>query len=245
MKRLLIAATACALTPTAAPAAALAASPAPAPEAAAAIEPARLEAARLTVDYIFPTGTYARLMEKTMGQMMDQMFDSVGKLPLRELAAIGKVSPDQLKTLGDATLSEIMTIYDPHYQQRTQLTMRAMTTEMTGLMTQFEPAMRDGLARAYARRFTAAQLAELNRFFATPTGTAYAADSMAIFMDPEVVAKMAELMPAIMKQMPALTKKMEAAAATLPPPRRLEEMSATERKRLAGLLGMKESELGQ
>jgi hypothetical protein len=249
MKRLLIAAASCALP--LGPAAALAQDTAATrqitstPEAPAAVDPARLATARKTVDYVFPIGTYARLMNGTMNGLMDRMMDSVGKMPLRELAALGGVSQDKLTKLGDGTLREVMAIYDPHYQERTQVTMRAMTAEMVKLMTRFEPAIRDGLAQAYARRFTVGQLDELNHFFATPTGTIYAADSMAIFMDPEVMSKMTELMPSILKEMPALTAKMKEATASLPPPRNFEDLTAAERQRLAGLLGVSVDELGR
>jgi hypothetical protein len=237
MKRLRIAAAACALL---APAAAVAET---AP--VAAIDPARLAAARVTVDYVFPTGTYARLMNQTMNGVMKQLMDSMGSMPLRDLAGAKGISEDKLSQLGDGTLKEIMTIYDPHYEQRMQLTTEAMFAEMSQLMTQLEPAMRDGLTRAYAKRFTADELGEMNRFFATPTGKAYAADSMIVFMDPDVIAKITEFMPAMIKQMPAMTEKLKEATAKLPPPRKLEDLTPAERDRLAKLLGMSSDELGQ
>lgn len=246
MKHMLIAAACCALPLGVAPALAqetTAASAAPQP--ATPVDATRLATARRTVDYVFPSGSYARIMNGAMSGMMDRMMDSVGKMPLRDLAALGNLSQDKVGKLGDGTLKEIMAIYDPHYQERTQLGMRAMTGELVKLMTRFEPAIRDGLAQAYARRFTVAQLEELNRFFATPTGTAYAADSFAIFMDPEVMSKMTELMPEIMKEMPALMAKMTEATASLPAPREFNDLSAAERQKLATLLGVSEEELGR
>src|SRR3546814_3041507 len=50
-----------------------------------------------------------------------------------------------------------------------------------------EPPMRDGLAKAYARKFTGAQLTDLNSFLATPTGKLYAGEWMALQADPEVM----------------------------------------------------------
>lgn len=249
MKLMLIAAACCALPLGSATAlaqdAAAARVTASTPEAAAPLDPARLAAARRTVDYVFPTGTYARLMNGKMSGLMDQMLDTVGKMPLRQLAALGGISQDKLSKLGDGTLKEVMAIYDPHYQERTQLTLRAMTDELVPLMTRFEPAVRDGLTQAYARRFTAQQLDELNRFFATPTGSAYAADSFAIFMDPEVMAKMSEIMPAMMQEMPAMMTRMKDATASLPPPREFSDLTAAERRKLATLLGVSEAELGR
>jgi len=103
--------------------------------------------------------------------------------------------------------------------------------------------VREGLASAYAKRFTATQLTELNSFFATPTGKAYAADSMVIFMDPEVMKKMQEFVPTMMKAMPAIVDKAKTASASLPEPRKLQDLSPSDRARLAKLLGIPEDQL--
>jgi len=235
MRRILIAAGACAL----------ALAPAGLRAQEAQPDPARLEAARTTVNAVFPDGTYARIMNKTMESVIGNMMGSAGQLPLQEMAAMSGVTDEQLAQLDGATLKQVMAIYDPHYQERLQATSRIMMTEMGSMMTKYEPAMREGLASAYARRFTAKQLGELNRFFATPTGQAYAADSMMIFMDPEVTEKMSDFVPDMTQQMPAIMAKVQQATAEMPQPRTLDELSAEERQRLAGLLGVPEAELGQ
>lgn len=207
-------------------------------------DPVRLEAAQVTVAHIFPSGTYARIMKRTMDGVMGTMMDSFGDLLLRDLAAVGGKSPDELEKMGEGTLKEMMEILDPAYDQRMRLTMQVMSQEMTTLMTQFEPSFQDGLARAYAKRFTVAQLNELNSFFSTPTGQAYAAESMVIMTDPEVMKKMTEIMPAMMKQMPAITQKLKDAMAGLPEPRKPEDLSPEEKARLAELLGVPVEKLG-
>lgn len=211
----------------------------------AAIDPARLPAARQAVDYVFPLGTYARLMNGTMDKMMDSMMDSVSQMPLRDLAGIGGLDQKELESgqLSSATLSEIMEIYDPMYRERMKISTRAMMSEMSGLMTEFEPEIRDGLASAYAARFDAKQLDELNAFFATPTGKAYAADSYLIMMSPEVMSKMQAFVPKMMQRMPAIIDKVKTATADMPEPRKLADLSKAEKKKLAGLLGVSEADL--
>ena len=221
--------------------------PAPPPAAApvdAPIDSGRLAAAEITVAHVFPDGTYARIMDKSMDMVMSSMMDSVGKMSLRDVAAMGGMSEEQLAKVGPGTLNELMAIYDPVYEQRMQLTMRVMMGEMGTMMTRFEPAIRDGLAQAYARRFTAVQLAEMNAFFATPTGKAYAAEAMVIFMDPAVMAKMQEFLPVLTRQMPAIMGKVQAATAALPKPRKPDELSDGERKRIAELLGTPAGDAG-
>jgi len=209
------------------------------------IEPVRLEAAKVTVGYIFPPGTYARVMQQTMGSTMDAMMDSVGKMSIRDMAAMTGMSPDELAKVGDGTLNQLLAILDPAYDERMRLTMQVMSKDMTAMMDQFEPTFRDGLARAYARRFTIRQLSELNRFFETPTGGLYAAESMVIMADPEVMQKMTELMPQIMKQMPAIMANLQQATAHLPKPKKASELSKAERARIAKLLGVPMNQLGR
>ena len=213
-------------------------------ETAPAADAASLEAARVTVDHVFPTGTYARVMDKTMDAMMGPMMDSMGEMPMGAIASAAGLSEEDVAQLGDSTMREVMELLDPAYRQRMDLGMRAMMSEMTAMMTTVEPAIRQGLAQAYAKRYTPAQLAELNAFFATPTGGAYAADSMLIFMDPEVMGAMQGFIPQMMEQMPDIIAKVETATADLPPPRSLDDLTATERERLGQLLGVPADELG-
>ncbi|WP_295639706.1 DUF2059 domain-containing protein [Novosphingobium sp.] len=223
---------------------ALAEAPATAPAAAPApVDPARLAIARTTVNSIFPVGTYARIMDGTLTTMIPQIMGGVGKIPLRDLAGIAGLSQEKVAEMGPGTIKQIMEILDPAYERRTQAMMTGMFREMGGMMASFEPTMRDGLANAYARRFTAQQLADMNAFFATPSGKAYAADAMTIFMDPEVMSAMQAFMPKMMKQMPDLIKKVSDSTADLPKRKHMNDLTPSERKRLAELLGVKESEL--
>ncbi len=218
---------------------AFAAEPAPA-VAAASADPARLAAARQTVDYIFPLGTYARLMNGTMDKMMDSIMDSTMQMPVKDLTGISGVDTDKL---GSASLAEIMAIYDPAYKERMRVSTRTMMAEMSMLMTEFEPEIRDGLATAYAIRFDAGQLRDLNTFFATPTGKAYAAESYMIMMSPEVMSKMQAFMPKFMQMMPTIVEKTKAATAQMPPPRHYGDLSDAEKGKLAKVLGISRKEL--
>lgn len=204
------------------------------------VDPARLAAARQTVDYVFPAGTYARIMNGTMDKMMDSMMDSMTRMPLRDLAGLSGVDTSKLSS---ASLAEIMEIYDPAYKQRLKITTHTMMTEMAGIMTEFEPEIREGLAQAYAEKFDTRQLGELNAFFATPTGTAYAADSYLIMMSPQVMEKMQAFMPKMMQQMPAMIDKVTAATADLPQPRKFADLSPAEKAKLAEILGISKAEL--
>ena len=74
-----------------------------------------------------------------------------------------------------------------------------------------DPRMREGLARAMARRFDAQQLADINRFFATPSGPAFAGQYMQLWVDPDMMRSLFGSMPEMMKLMPDMMQKLKAA----------------------------------
>lgn len=192
-------------------------------------DPARLAAAKPVIDLVWPIGTYARVMNTMMDQIaqgaMAQMFnmkpeDLVGGMgpkpgakPGDAPAATAGDKPPESETLGQMAAKG-----DPYFQQRMQITMHVMGEEMGKLMTEIEPEVRDALAHAYARRFTVVQLGELDRFFATPTGHEYAADSMTLMMSPDMMQAMQSFLPRMIKAMPAMMVKVADATKDLPPP---------------------------
>ena len=211
--------------------------------APAPVDAARLAAARIAVGHVFPAGTYARLMNGNMTVMLDSMVKTSGSIPLREAAALAGESPAELNKLGKTTISDIMTILDPAYDQRMGIVMHTTMAEMTRIMTELEPGIREGMAEAYARRFTAAQLADINRFFDSPTGQAYAANVMTIQADPAVLSRMQAIVPVVMQRLPSVMEQASQATAKLPPPRKFNDLSPAERTKLASLLGVPQATL--
>src|SRR3546814_15125821 len=59
------------------------------------------------------------------------------------------------------------------------------------------------MARAYARRFTVAQLGEIETFFRTPTGRIYVTESMNIMSDPDIAAWQRQSIASSMERPPA------------------------------------------
>lgn len=210
----------------------LAAQDAPVPHVApqpAPVDPARIALAHQTVDYIWPLGTYERMMHGTLDEMMDAMMGSLFDMPLSALSPDGKGPQGSMRELAE--------IEDPYFKERLRLATHAIMDEIVPLMNEMEPDIREGLAKAYARKYDARQLGEMNAFFATPTGGAYARDAYLMFMDPEVMTKIQAFMPEMMERMPDLVAKMQEATAKLPPPRRFDELSPAQKARVATLKG--------
>lgn len=204
---------------------------------------ARLPAAQAVVAHIFPPGTYARMMDEMMGPMMDSILGSMAQIPIAQLAAIAGMEQAQVAAMGEGKLGEIMAIVDPVYERRNAIASDVMMEMMGDVMKRIEPSYREGLARAYAVRFAPSDLAELERFFQTPVGSRYAAESMLIYADPQVMAAMNEVMPAVLEMMPAMMEQMQQRMEGLPEPRALSDLSDAELQRLSALLGVPAEEL--
>ncbi len=206
MKTIISAALLLAAVPSvAAPVPPSAAAPAP----AAPVDPQRLALARVTVDSLFPVGTSGRMIADMMsGPTMDRMLD---------------LSPPDLGIAGDkapkTSLRAEMRKNDPHFEKRMAIIGRVIGEEMARLAPQIETPLREGLAESVARRFDAAQLGDINRFFATDSGKAFGRELWLLWMDPAVFKGVIGTMPVVIKEMPAVMKKVEAATAHLPKPK--------------------------
>ncbi len=215
------------------------------PAAEVVLDPAKLAVSRKIAARLIPSGTLKRVMGTTMDSVMGSMFDSAMNMPVKDIARMTGMDEDKLSVMNEGTLRDVMAILDPSFKERARSGMTAMMSEMGTLMATMEPDMRDGMAEAYANQFSTGELADLDLFFSTPTGIAYAAKSLTLQTDPAFMKRMKTLVPKIMEAMPAIVKKAETATASLPKARTIAELSADERSQLAGLLGVKVSELGK
>ena len=172
----------------------------------------RIAAAAVTIDALFPVGSYERMMRGTMDKMMDSILSSVTGMTPRQMGV------DDVGDAADVPLGEIVAAEDPDFEERMRLSTKVMMNEMVDLMTEVEPAVRIALTRSFARRYSVEQLGEMNAFFATPTGSAFARDYLMTFTDPEMMDAMQAFVPRMMERMPAIAAKVEAATSHLPPP---------------------------
>ncbi len=170
--------------------------PLPAPD------PERLAVATRLVDRIWPVGTYRRMMAATMQGTIATLagvgeaaadaayMDDKATRRAQHEARTGRPLP------GSPSAAESAAAYDP------QAALAEMNAVLGPIFERIEPPLRTAIARIYARRYDLAQLAELEAFFSTPTGAAYAADSLTLMNDPEMVAamqgSMGEIMGALM-----------------------------------------------
>jgi hypothetical protein len=216
---------------------------APAQDIKGAANAARLAIAQRIAAKLLPDGSYRKMMNGTLDQMIEATTKQFLDIPARDIAAIAGMGSDHVNQMSAASLREIAAIMDPAFEERMSLINKTMMPELIELMSKMEPQMREGLSEAYAARFETAQLAELDAFFATPTGNKYASESMLIYTDPAMLSRMQAMMPEMMKAMPSIMQKIVKASDALPKPKTFKQLSQTERKRLAALLGVSPNKL--
>jgi Uncharacterized protein conserved in bacteria (DUF2059) len=183
-----------------------------------AADPARIAAAKPVIDKLWPIGTYRRMMDGSMSKIMDSMMESMMGMKASDIIGPMDKSGKASEAAGTKSMGELAMKADPNFRERTRLMMDAMMSGMIPIMEKIEPQVRENLTKIYARRFSAVELADMGTFFQTPSGKAYAEQSMLVFMDPEMIQGMQAFVPELMKSMPDILKKAEAATKHLPPP---------------------------
>jgi hypothetical protein len=172
-------------------------------------DPARMAVADKVVVKLVPQGTYLRMMRDAFPQMMDAMIARMSGMTAADLGE---------KDKSGKTLEQLAAEKDPAFRERMAILTRVMSEEMGKLMDGLEPRVRVALGKSFARRFTLQQLNDLDAFFATPSGSAFAKDYLLTFMDPEMMQEMSAATPEIMRAMPAIMQRVEKETAHLPPP---------------------------
>jgi hypothetical protein len=184
------------------------------------MDPAKITAAKAVVDKLWPLGTYDRVMDATMGGFMDSLMDQIMAMRLTDL-----VPPEMQKDMpkgpeAKMTFKEIMAKEDPHFVERMRISSTVMNTEMKPILAKWEPAVRDIMAKALGKKFSTTQLTDLAAFFGTPSGSAFAKEWMVLYLEPEYYLSMKDMIPDLIKIGPGIAKKVEAATAHLPMPKR-------------------------
>jgi hypothetical protein len=177
--------------------------------------PARLALSRVTVQGLFPDGSYGQLMDGMLGDISERVLD----LSEADFGAKGKDG----KPASKATLREAAIKEDPHFEERMKIIERVIGEEMAKIAKIVEPKLREGLARSMARRFDEQQLGDINAFLATDSGRAFGKQSMAMWVDSDVMRAMVASFPEIITAMPDAMKRLEAETAHLPKPRKKAE----------------------
>lgn len=211
--------------------------PPPAAPSLPPVDPALLAKARPIAATIIPDGVMARMMGPMMQKMLAPMLDGMTKMPVRDLMKAGGMAPEEADRLNPATIEQIMAIVDPAYRQRMQILIGGMMPALGRFMGRYEPDMREGMAEAFASRYSSTELDQIGAFMRTPAGARFGSGFMELATDPHYLGKVQSMMPALMQAMPDIMKDSQAQLAKLPKPRSYKDLTPAERERLETLLG--------
>lgn len=198
---------------------------------------ARLPQAEAIITRIMPTGAMAEMSQQMFGGFLGgfgEMMPSGARAAAAEALGLG---PMDLEGLTDDEANELASLFDPAWQKR-ETAMQSLVSEMMAdMMNTMEPGMRRAMAELYAIRFTSAELAAIDAFFATETGMKYARESLSMASDPRLMAASMEALPAVFATIGAMEQRSKVLMADLPEPRRFANLSPKERARVAKLTG--------
>ena len=190
------------------------------------VDPARLELARVSAGVWFRDGSMARIVDNMLSSKPDSYASSMLDLTMSQIAAMaGMPLPSALGGDSNLTLRQMAAKNDPYFDQRMGAIHDALLAEINRLSPRFEPQLRDGLAQSMARRFSADQLKDMNRFLTTPSGQAFADSSYLMWLDPAVFRNAMGTIPGLVGEMPGVVARVKAANDRFPMPKKAEAKS--------------------
>ena len=208
------------------------------------IDPVMLSKGERIAAAVVPKGSYRKVMAETFKTMIEPMMAGLDEMPLSAIAAFAGVGEDEIKLKEGATLSDLMMIVDPYFKQRNRAMMSSITDIMIDLSDDIEPSIRQGMARAYARRFSADELEAAATFYETEAGAKFAAESLAIYTSPEVMSASMEMMPQFMERFMGAIADITKGNGDIPPPRSFSDLADEEKNKLSELMGIDRDEMG-
>ncbi|WP_447931482.1 DUF2059 domain-containing protein [Sphingopyxis fribergensis] len=200
------------------------------------IEPARLALAQKTMGALIPAGSLEKMIDNLYGKMFKTIMGEFGGQSDLMLSIQTGVESEQIAKLDEATKGKVADMFDPHRKEREDQITKVVKPLISEVLGDMEPPMRDGMSKAYARKFTAAQLTDINGFLATPTGTLYANEWMALQADPEVMLAVIKAVPPLITKFIDRAPELEKDFKDLPKEKQLSDFDDKELAKLAKLM---------
>ncbi len=200
------------------------------------VDPARLTLARTTTAALIPPGSLEKMMVNMYGRMFGKLMETLGATSELSLSIKTGVESETIAALDDPTKDAIADMFDPHRKDRGDQILQVVRPLISEVLADMEPPMREGLAKAYARKFSGDQLTQLNGFFASPVGSLYASESMALQADPEVMLALIKAVPPLVAKFIDRAPEVEKQVKDLPKEKALADFSDPELNRLAKLM---------
>lgn len=202
----------------------------------------RLPAAERLISKIIPAGTMGEMIDTMMGGVLGPLMAAAPSGATTTLAKQIGIEPYELD-LTEEQAGELATLFDPAWEERQQREMAMVPAMMKDMVTLIEPGMRKAMSELYAIRFSSGELAEIDAFFSTDTGSKYARESFLMASDPRIMASTMEAMPALMGSIGDMDARMKQQMADLPAARSFAALTPAERAAVAAMTGLSVEEI--
>jgi hypothetical protein len=203
---------------------------------------ARLPAAEALIGKVIPAGTMGEMMDKLMNGVLGPMMSVAPDAAITTLAKQTGIETYAL-TIDEEQAGILASLFDPAWKERQQREAAMVPEMMREVMGLMEPGMRKAMSELYAIRFSSAELAEIDSFFSTGTGSKYARESFLMASDPRIMASTMEAMPALMGMIGNIEARMAERMADLPPVRTFADLTPAERAQVAEATGYSVEEI--
>ena len=207
------------------------------------VAPAQLALAQTTTTALVAPGSLAKMIDNMYGKLLKGFMGEFGGMSDLMLSIKTGVESEKIAALDEKSKTAIADLFDPRRKEREEQITNVIKPLIEEVLGDLEGPMRNGMAHAYARKFSAQQLGDMNAFFATPSGKAYANEWMALQADPEVMLAIVKGVPPLIEKFMDRGPEIEGKLKDLPKERQLADLSDAELARLAKLMKVSVKEL--
>lgn len=199
----------------------------------------RLPLATSIVDKMIPAGSMAEMMDNMLGGTFGSLLKVAGEAsPKTKLAEQLGLTAFELADLSDEDAGEMLSLFDPRWEERQQRESELMPQVMGELMSVMEPPMKKAMSELYAINFSEGELGEIDTFFSTETGANFARKSFTMAADPRIIGASMEALPEMMGAFASIDQSMAEATADLGTPRTFDQLSGDEKAFVSEAIGM-------
>jgi hypothetical protein len=201
------------------------------------LDPAKAQLARSVAARLLPPGTTREIFRQPLNLTVDALVHSYLMMPVeRFVEEHGAELPQEGVNGPPMVRVQLLQILDPASQTRLRVIGPVIQEMAADAAAAKEPQLREALALAYGQRLSVSELQALDRFLATPEGTAFARTSASLENDLIVFAARQAMDRAVADAVPAMIDRLSKATASLPKIRDAADLSEAERKEVAQLL---------
>ena len=186
-----------------------------------------------------PDGSMAEVIRNLIELVADRRYiPRIQDTAKGRLASLTGLTQKRLGEVTKERISDAVHLLDPDFTRRNEAKQASYDRAFDTLLKEIEPAYRQGLAKAYAERYTETELRELLAFFSTSTGAKYAAEEWEVGGDDPVLKVFEDRSDAFETALTAMGSELREIGQEYPRGRRFSDLNEEEQSKLSEILGV-------